>query len=105
MKHLKIFREHAYDTETDVEVENWEDVDISDAFTKKLVVYNDDVNTFDHVIDTFVKVLDHTPEQAEQNAILIHTKGKAVVKSGSEEELTKYKRALLDAKLTAKIED
>ena len=40
--------------------------------TRKIVVYNDDVNTFDHVIDTFIHVLGHSPVQAEQCAIIIH---------------------------------
>lgn len=104
MRHIKIF-EHFNRPEIDVDVEEWEDVDISDAFAKKLVVYNDDVNTFEHVIETLVKVCNHTVEQAEQCAWIIHTKGKCVVKHGSYDELKKYKDAITDAKIKATIEE
>ena len=53
----------------------------------EIVLYNDDVNTFDHVIDTLVRVCKHTPEQAEQCSILVHYKGKCTVKTGGYEEL------------------
>lgn len=99
---IKRFNE---DFDNDVEVMDLEDVDISDAFTKKLVCWNDDVNTFDHVIECFVKILKHEVEQAEQCAWIIHTKGKCVVKNGSQSELKKYKDALTDAKLSVTIED
>ncbi|EJF08052.1 ATP-dependent Clp protease adaptor ClpS [Pontibacter sp. BAB1700] len=52
-----------------------------------LIVYNDDVNTFDHVIATLIKVCGHSAEQAEQCTLLIHYKGKCTVKVGSYEEL------------------
>ena len=71
----------------------------------KLIVYNDDVNTFDWVIDSFVKVLKHSTEQAEQLSYLIHFKGKATVKSGSKKELKPLKDALLDRGLSAVIEE
>ena len=47
-----------------------------------LVIFNDDVNTFDHVIAALIDVCDHTPEQAEQCTLLVHYKGKCAVKSG-----------------------
>lgn len=103
MKHIKLFE--AFDTEEDVEVENWEDVDISDALEKKLICYNDDVNTFDHVIECFMDILGHTMEQSEQLAIIIHTKGKAVVKMGPLEKLQQYLEALTRQKLSCKIEE
>ena len=71
----------------------------------KLIVYNDDVNTFDWVIDSFVMVLKHSAEQAEQLSYLIHFKGKATVKSGSKKELKPLKDALLDRGLSAVIEE
>ncbi len=52
-----------------------------------LVVFNDDVNSFDHVIATLIDVCAHTPEQAEQCTLLIHYKGKCSVKNGSWDEL------------------
>lgn len=101
MKHIKTYEHY----EDDVAVEEWEDVNIDDAFLKKLVVHNDDVNTFEHVIETLVKVCNHTFEQAEQCAWIIHTKGRCVVKHGSYEELKKYKDAITDAKIKATIEE
>ena len=71
----------------------------------KLVLYNDDVNTFDHVIDTLVEVCHHTFEQAEQCAIIVHFKGKCDVKTGSYEYLEPLCTALLDAGLSAQIEN
>lgn len=49
----------------------------------QLVVWNDEVNTFEWVIDTLIEVCRHTTEQAEQSAMIIHTKGKYAVKEGS----------------------
>ena len=69
-----------------------------------LILYND-VNTFDHVIDTLVKVCHHTFEQAEQCAIIVHFKGKCDVKSGSYSFLKPLCTALLDAGLSAEIEE
>lgn len=68
-----------------------------------LVVFNDDVNTFDHVINTLVKVCRHSVEQAEQCALLIHYKGKCTVKHGSFPELRPMCEAILDAGITATI--
>ena len=70
-----------------------------------LILYNDDVNTFDHVIDTLVEVCHHTFEQAEQCAIIVHFKGKCDVKSGSYSFLKPLCTALLDAGLSAEIEE
>ncbi|HEY9488420.1 MAG TPA: ATP-dependent Clp protease adaptor ClpS [Chryseosolibacter sp.] len=68
-----------------------------------LVVFNDDVNTFDHVITTLIKVCKHTPEQAEQCTLLIHHKGKCAVKSGSFEFLRPFRGAICDAGIDARI--
>jgi len=68
-----------------------------------LVVFNDDINTFDHVINTLIKVCEHTPEQAEQCTLLIHYKGKCAVKSGSFDFLTPYRTAICDAGIDARI--
>jgi ATP-dependent Clp protease adaptor protein ClpS len=69
----------------------------------EIVLYNDDVNTFDHVIDTLILVCNHTAEQAEQCAILVHYKGKCTVKTGSYDELEPQCTALLQAGLSAEI--
>lgn len=68
-----------------------------------LVVFNDDVNTFEHVINTLVKVCKHSMEQAEQCTLLIHYKGKCIVKHGSFKELRPMCEAILDAGITATI--
>lgn len=71
---------------------------------KDLVVYNDEVNTFDHVITTLVKVCSHTAEQAEQCTLLIHYKGKCSVKKGSFTELLPMRQGIVDAGINAEIE-
>jgi ATP-dependent Clp protease adaptor protein ClpS len=76
------------------------DVDLE----SRLVVYNDDVNTFDWVIKCFMEVLDHTHEQAEQLSLIIHFKGKATVKTAPREELKPKKDALIERGLSAVIE-
>lgn len=69
----------------------------------ELVVFNDDVNTFDHVIDTLIKVCRHTPEQAEQCTLMIHYKGKCAVKSGTFDFLRPMRQAICDAGIDARI--
>jgi ATP-dependent Clp protease adaptor protein ClpS len=70
---------------------------------KQLVVFNDDINTFAHVIETLITVCKHTPEQAEQCTWIVHYKGKCSVKMGDMEELTPMKRAICDAGIDARI--
>lgn len=69
----------------------------------EIVLFNDDVNTFDHVIETLISVCDHTAEQAEQCSILVHYKGKCTVKTGPYRELKPRCSKLLDAGLSAEI--
>ena len=69
----------------------------------EIILYNDDVNAFDHVIDTLIAVCNHTAEQAEQCAILVHYKGKCTVKTGSFDELKPQCTQLLEAGLSAEI--
>ncbi|MCU0368541.1 MAG: ATP-dependent Clp protease adaptor ClpS [Cyclobacteriaceae bacterium] len=76
-------------------------IDVADV--KDLVVFNDDFNTFEHVINTLIRVCKHTPEQAEQCTWLIHYKGKCAVKSGAYEELNPLREAICDAGIDAKI--
>ncbi len=83
-----------------VEVE--EQVKLTDL--KDLVVYNDDYNTFDHVIKTLMKVCKHSPEQAEQCTYIIHYKGKCTVKTGTVKVLKPMKEAILDQGIDARIQ-
>ena len=69
----------------------------------EIVVYNDDVNTFDHVIETLMRVCDHAPEQAEQCSLIIHYNGKCTVKTGSFDKLKPQCTQLLEAGLSAEI--
>lgn len=74
------------------------------GLNNEIVLYNDDVNSFDHVIDTLIRVCEHTNEQAEQCAILVHYKGRCTVKTGSFDELKPQCSSLLSAGLSAEIE-
>lgn len=73
------------------------------SLNNEIVLYNDDVNTFDHVIDTLIKVCDHTSEQAEQCSIIVHYKGKCTVKTGVYDDLKPQCTQLLEAGLSAEI--
>jgi ATP-dependent Clp protease adaptor protein ClpS len=89
-------------------VEVLEDVELeldSISFDAHLVVYNDEVNTFDWVIECFTQILRHTSEQAEQLACIIHYKGKATVKTAAKKILLPFKDALLERGLSAVIEE
>jgi ATP-dependent Clp protease adaptor protein ClpS len=69
-----------------------------------IIVYNDDFNTFDWVIQCFMEICNHTQEQSEQLSLLIHFKGKATVKTGPLDTLKPMKDALVDRGLSAVIE-
>ncbi len=70
----------------------------------KLIVYNDDFNTFGHVINTLIEVCGHNPEQAEQCTMIIHHKGKCPVKSGDTKHLSSMCKKITERRITAKIE-
>jgi len=69
----------------------------------EIVLFNDDVNTFDHVIETLVDVCEHSPEQAEQCSLIVHYKGKCTVKTGEYDDLKPRCSRLLQAGLSAEI--
>ncbi len=70
----------------------------------QLIVYNDDFNTFDWVIQCFMEVCNHTFEQSEQLSLIVHYKGKAIVKTGKMEKLKPMKDALVERGLSAVID-
>ncbi len=72
-------------------------------FQHKIVLLNDGVNTFEHVIDSLIDVCNHTSEQAEQCAYLVHFKGKCAVKTGEYDELKPRCTKLLNLGLSAEI--
>ncbi|MCH2489586.1 MAG: ATP-dependent Clp protease adaptor ClpS [Flavobacteriales bacterium] len=82
-----------------------EDVLLEEKVDKlnEIILYNDDVNTFDHVINTLIYACDHTPEQAEQCSIIVHYKGKCTVKTGNFDDLKPRCTMLLEAGLSAEI--
>lgn len=69
----------------------------------EIILYNDDVNTFDWVIESLMDVCEHTPEQAEQCSIIVHYKGKCGVKTGTYKELEPKCSNLLERGLSAEI--
>ncbi|MCW3085496.1 MAG: Clp protease ClpS [Bacteroidetes bacterium] len=71
---------------------------------QQIILYNDDFNTFEHVIESLIKVCKHDKVQAEQCTYLVHYKGKCSVKRGSYKELEPMCTALLERGLTAEIE-
>jgi ATP-dependent Clp protease adaptor protein ClpS len=76
---------------------------VEEGHLNEIVLFNDDVNTFDHVIETLVHVCHHSYEQAEQCSLLVHYKGKCTVKTGVYEELEPQCSQLLIAGLSAEI--
>ena len=70
---------------------------------RNLIVFNDDVNTFDHVIDALIKVCKHEPTQAEQCTYIVHYNGKCDVKKGDYDTLEKMCSGLLERGITAEI--
>ena len=79
------------------------DVLVQETREHEIILYNDDVNTFDHVIETLIYACDHTPEQAEQCSIIVHYKGQCTVKTGEYKELEPRCSMLLEAGLSAEI--
>lgn len=82
-----------------------EDLDVLEQETHQheIILHNDDVNTFDFVIDSLIQVCDHTLEQAEQCTILVHYKGKCTVKSGEYKDLEPRCSKLLQLGLSAEL--
>lgn len=81
-----------------------EKTDVLSDRQKNLVLFNDDFNTFDFVIDTLIEVCGHSIEQAETCTWIVHYKGKCAVKSGSAYELKPVYQEFVNRNLTASIE-
>ena len=77
--------------------------EVVDTDVNTLMVFNDAVNTFEHVIATLIDVCEHTPEQAEQCTLLIHYKGKCSVKNGSWEELVPMRNEICRRGISAEV--
>jgi ATP-dependent Clp protease adaptor protein ClpS len=87
-------------------IKTWEETDtLTDLEeTCNLIIWNDEVNTFEWVIETLIEVCDHTPEQAEQCAYLVHYQGKYAVKNGSYDELKPMCDVITDRGIGATVE-
>ena len=83
-----------------------EDVLLDTSLEKscQLIVWNDEVNTFEWVIETLVDICGHSPEQAEQCALIIHSQGKYAVKYGSYDNLKPLCDAITDRSINATVE-
>lgn len=107
-KYLQGFKMQAIEVEEDIDIdillEELVDEEDGTGNLAELIVYNDDVNTFDWVIQCLEEVLNHSVQQAEQLSLLIHFKGKATVKTASKRQLRPKKDALVDRGLSAVIE-
>ena len=86
--------------------QKFEETDVLTSYDEpySLVVWNDEVNTFEWVIDTLMTVCGHSAEQAEQCAYLIHFKGKYAVKNGEFDELKTACEAITDRGIGATVE-
>lgn len=89
----------------------WETIEEEDVLLEdeigefsELIVHNDDVNTFDWVIECLIEICHHSPEQAEQLSLIVHFKGRAIVKTASFSILKPMKDALCERGLSAVIE-
>ncbi|MGB1445366.1 MAG: ATP-dependent Clp protease adaptor ClpS [Flavobacteriaceae bacterium] len=85
------------------EVAYEEEVEVQTTKEHQIVLHNDDVNTFDHVIRCLIRICDQTAEQAEQCAYIVHYHGKCVVKTGAYDDLKPRCLLLLEEGLSAEL--
>jgi ATP-dependent Clp protease adaptor protein ClpS len=101
-KFIFITMKNPYSTQENVSLT--EVMDERETTGYSLVVWNDEVNTFDWVIETLVEVCGHSTSQAEQCALIIHTKGKYAVRNGSYSQLKPQRDAITDRQINATLE-
>jgi ATP-dependent Clp protease adaptor protein ClpS len=99
---IKINTKNFFNSNTETEYE--EDVLTLTEETKKIILYNDEVNSFEFVIETLIDVCEHEPEQATQCTYIVHYKGKCDVKNGEYDKLKPICSELLRRGLSAEIE-
>ena len=92
---------YAHAPQEDVLLE--EEIEVGSGEPADLIVYNDDHNTFDHVIECLMAYCGHEVLQAEQCALIVHTRGKCSVKNGDFDELEPICTSLLERDLTAEV--
>lgn len=99
---IKINTKNFFNSNTQTEYE--EDVLTLTEETKKIILYNDEVNSFEFIIETLIDVCEHEPEQATQCTYIVHYKGKCDVKNGEYDKLKPICSELLRRGLSAEIE-
>ncbi|TAL40406.1 MAG: ATP-dependent Clp protease adaptor ClpS [Chitinophagaceae bacterium] len=94
------------DIKSDIQTNSWKETELLTSIEEScnLIVWNDEVNTFEWVIETLVEVCGHSYEQAEQCSYIIHYQGKYAVKQGSYEELKPQCDAITERGINATIE-
>lgn len=93
-----------YSSGTSWQTELVEETDVIEESIHNLILWNDEVNTFDWVIESLVEICGHDPMQAEQCALIVHNRGKCGVKKGSFTELRPQAEALIDRGIQATID-
>ena len=91
-------------TQNDIKTNKETDLLTSFEEPCNLIVWNDEVNTFEWVIDTLIEVCGHSYEQAEQCSYIIHFQGKYAVKKGSYDELKPMCDAITERAIGATVE-
>jgi len=91
-------------TQTHTKFHEQLDVETLEESPYHLIVWNDNVNTFDWVIETLIEICGHTEEQAEQCALIIHSKGQYAVKEGAFEQLKPMREAITERGIGATVE-
>lgn len=89
---------------THIDLEEQIDILLENDNFCSLVVWNDEINTFEWVIETLMDVCKHTEVQAEQSAIIIHTQGKYSVKKGDYSTLKKLCDCITERGISATVE-
>jgi ATP-dependent Clp protease adaptor protein ClpS len=92
------------DLDYDIQLEPTVEDESKEARVRDLILYNDDVNTFDYVIECLIQICEHDLLQAEQCTYIVHYTGKCAVKSGSYAKLNPMREALCERGLSAVIE-
>ena len=88
---------------TETEVLEETEVVVDTENESKIILYNDDVNSFEHVIMCLVAFCDHGFQQAEQCAFIVHNKGRCTVKHGSKEDMIDRAKKLSEEHLTVEV--
>jgi ATP-dependent Clp protease adaptor protein ClpS len=89
---------------TEKQILSTEQTDQKSDLACNLILINDDIHTFDYVIDALIEICSHAPQQAEQCAMITHLKGKCQIKKGKLHELKPIRRALVHRNLKAVIQ-